>query len=83
MKQPQYSPLSVAEQTVSLFAVNNGYVDDVELKKVVDFEHALHSYVRSAHAALLAKINETGDYNDEIEAELSKALKSFKSEHTW
>ncbi len=42
MKQKQYSPLSVAEMAVSLFAANEGYLDDVDIKKVVDFEAALH-----------------------------------------
>ncbi len=83
MKQKQYSPLSVAEMAVSLFAVNNGYLDDVDIKKVVDFEHALHSYVRASHADLLARINERGEYNDEIETSMRKAVEDFKANHAW
>ncbi len=83
MKQKQYAPLSVAEMAASLYAVNQGYIDDVPIKKVVDFEAALHAYLRSQQAALLAKINETGDYNDAIEAELKKAIEDFKAHHTW
>ena len=83
MKQPQYSPLTIAEMAFSLFAANEGYLDDIDAKKVVDFEKAMHSYLRSEHADLLAKINETADYNDEIEAAMRKALDDFKANHVW
>ena len=83
MKQPQYSPLSVAEMAVSLFAANEGYLDDVDAHKVVDFEAALQGYMKSSHADLLQTINETGDYNDEIEQALNAALKDFKDNNTW
>ncbi len=83
MKQKQYAPLTVAEMAVSLYAANEGYIDDVPLKKVVDFESALHSYMRSSQAALLAKINEKGDYNDEIANSLKAALEDFKANHTY
>jgi F-type H+/Na+-transporting ATPase subunit alpha len=83
MKQPQYAPLTIAEMAVSLFAVNEGYLDDVDLKKIVEFERALHSYVRSSHGDLLARINESGDYDAEIEEGLRKALEDFKANHAW
>ena len=83
MKQKQYSPLSIAEQAVSLFAANEGFLDDVELNKIGDFEAALHSYMKSEHADLLARINESGDYNDEIEQALRSALESFKANNVW
>lgn len=83
MKQKQYAPLKIGEMAVSLYAANEGYLDDVEVSKVVDFEDALHSYVRSSHADLINQINESGDYNDEIEAGLKKALESFKQTGTW
>ena len=83
MKQPQYSPLSVAEMAVSLFAANEGYLDDVEANKVVDFEAALQGYMKSSHADLLKTINDSGDYNDEIEQALNAALKDFKANNTW
>ena len=83
MKQKQYSPLSVAEMAVSLFAANEGFLDDVDLKKVVDFEQALHAFVRSNYAELMNKINETADYNDEIESALRKALEDFKANSAW
>ncbi|MEX1081905.1 MAG: F0F1 ATP synthase subunit alpha [Halofilum sp. (in: g-proteobacteria)] len=83
MKQHQYSPLSVGEMAVSLYAANEGYLDDVEANKVVDFEAALHSHVRSKYADLVNKIDETGDYDDEIQSGLTKALDDFKANGVW
>jgi F-type H+-transporting ATPase subunit alpha len=83
MKQKQYSPLSVAQMAVSLFAANEGYIDDVENAKVVDFEAALHDYMDASQKPLMDKINETADYNDEIANGLHEALKDFKANHTW
>ena len=77
MKQKQYSPLSVAEMALSLYAVNEGYLDGVEVAKIIDFEAALHEFARSNHGELLDTINETGDYNDEIEAGLKAACDGF------
>lgn len=83
MKQKQYSPLSVAEMAVSLYAGNEGYLDNVEVKKVVDFENALHSYMKANQADLLKKVNESGDYTDDIAKDLKAALDDFKTNHTW
>ena len=83
MKQKQYSPLSVAQMAISLFAVDRGYIDEVELAKVGDFETALLSYMASSHKALVDKINETGDFDDAIENGLKAALESFKSTQSW
>ena len=79
MKQKQYTPLSVAEMALSLFAVNNGYLDDVPVNKIGSFESGLHAYAKANHRALLDHINASGDYNDEIEAELTKAVEGFKA----
>ncbi|MGB5605590.1 MAG: F0F1 ATP synthase subunit alpha [Gammaproteobacteria bacterium] len=83
MKQKQYSPLSVAEMAVSLFAADQGYLDDVDLNKIVDFENALHAYMRSSQSALVDRINESGDYSDEIESGMRAALDDFKATGTW
>jgi len=83
MKQNQYAPLTIAEMAVSLYAVDKGYIDDVEVNKVVAFETAMHDFMRSEHKDMLDKINETGDYDDEIEAALSKAIEEFKAKGTW
>ncbi len=83
MKQPQYKPLTIAEMAVSLFAVDQGYVDDVEVGIVVQFEHAMHDFMRSQYKDLLDKINSTGDYDDDVEAALRKAIEDFKAKGTW
>ena len=83
MKQNQYSPLSVAEMAVSLYAANEGFLDDVEVSKVLDFERALHAYMKSEHAELLDKINQSGGYDDEIQQGLKSGLETFKSTQTW
>jgi F-type H+-transporting ATPase subunit alpha len=83
MKQKQYQPLTISEMAVSLYAANEGYLDDVDVKKVVDFEHALHSYMRANHAELLAKTNKTGDYTGEIVDGFKAAWDDFKANHSW
>ena len=83
MKQNQYAPLSVADMSVSLFAVEKGYLKDVELDKILDFEAALHSYMNSEYAELIKTINDTGNFNGEIEATLAEALEKFKATQTW
>ena len=79
MKQAQYSPMNIAEMALSLFMANEGYLDDVEVNKVVDFEAAMIAHINSNYSSLVDKINESGDYNDEIEAEMRKALDDFKA----
>jgi len=83
MKQKQYSPMSVAIMAVSLFAAEKGYLRDVELNKIVDFEDALVDHMANNEKALMDKINQSGDYNKEIEAELDAALTKFKDTATW
>ena len=78
MKQKQYSPLTVAEMAVSLYAVNEGYLDDVPSEKVVDFEAALHSHARANAQDLLEKINSSGDYDDDVQKGLKSLVDSFK-----
>jgi F-type H+/Na+-transporting ATPase subunit alpha len=78
MKQRQYSPLSVAEMAVVLFAVDQGLLDNVPLEQVVEFDRELLAAVRHQHSDLLKQINEKGDYNDEIAAQLKTAINEFK-----
>ena len=82
-KQNQYSPLSVGEMAFSLYAVDKGYVDDVEVTKVVAFEAALHDYLRSSQKELLGRIDSTGDYDSEIEAAIKAAIEDFKANNVW
>ena len=83
MKQKQYSPMSVAEMGLVVYAANNGYLQDVEVSKIGDFEASLLSYMRSEHAELLAKVDVKGDYNDEIADGFKAALEKFKATQTW
>ena len=79
MKQAQYSPLTIAEMALSLYAANEGYLDDVPVNKIVDFEAAMLAQVKSSNADLIEKINASGDYDDEIEAAMRAALDNFKA----
>lgn len=79
MKQKQYSPLTIAEMAVSLFAVDQGYLDDVPVKQVMTFEHDLHRYMHANYANLLAEINEKHDYNEHVVKQLHEAIKAFKT----
>ena len=83
MKQKQYAPLSVAGIAVSLYAVENGYLDDVELEKVGDFEAALHNFMYSERKELMAEIQDKAEYTDEVAAALKDSLEEFKKNHTW
>jgi F-type H+-transporting ATPase subunit alpha len=83
MKQNQYSPMSVAEMGTVLFAANEGFLDDVDVDKVVKFEAQMLDWMRSEQKDLLDKINEKGDYNDEIAAGLKAALEKFKTTQSW
>jgi len=77
MKQKQYAPLTVAEMALSLFAVNEGFLDQVPVNRVGEFEAALHAHAHSTNQALLDRIEATGDYDDEIKAELKALAESF------
>jgi len=77
MKQKQYSPLSVAEMGLSLYAVNEGYLDGVEVSKIGDFEAALHDYARSNNAEVLDRINDSGEYDEEIQSGLNTICDGF------
>jgi len=83
MKQSQYSPLSVAEMGVVLYAANEGYLKEIEINKIGDFESAMLSYMNSEHTDLMSSINESGDYNDDIEATFKSALDKFVETQTW
>lgn len=83
MKQKQYSPMSVAEMGLVLYVANEGYLSDIEIRKVLDFEAALLSFANAEYAPLLAKVNEKGDWSNEIEAEYKALVEKFKSTQTW
>jgi len=83
MKQPQYAPLSVAEQALTLFAVNRGYYDDVPVEKALQFEGALRTYVKSKYAKIFDKIESSKELDDEGEKALAAAIDDFKKNGTW
>jgi len=78
MKQPQYEPLQVWQMALVLFGVNNGYFDDVDVKKALACEKAMQAYIKDKYAALIDRIESTKDLSKEDEAELHEAVKDFK-----
>ena len=83
IKQKQYTPMSVAQQSLSIFAADRGYMDDVEVEKIGSFEEALHSYFTSEKADLEKSINDTGDWNDDIEKQFTDLVEQFKKTQTF
>ena len=83
MKQKQYSPMTVAEMGLVLFAVEKGYLKDVELNKIADYESALISYMTSEHKEFMEKLAETGEYSDEVVQTFTDALEKFKTTQTY
>jgi F-type H+/Na+-transporting ATPase subunit alpha len=83
MKQKQYSPQSVADMAIVLYAANEGFLKEVALDKIADFESALLSYMGSEYSDLMNTINESGDYNDDIQGSFKDALDKFISTQSW
>ncbi len=81
MKQPQYSPMSVADMAITLFASNNGYFDDVEVSRVLACEAALHQFMKTKHADLMERIESTKNLDGDDEKTLVSAIEDFKK--TW
>jgi F-type H+-transporting ATPase subunit alpha len=79
MKQPQFSPMTVANMAMSLFAVENGYLDDVALKNIVDFEKELQDFVTSSYSDVLKDVNDHFKYDKEVENKFHQILKEFKN----
>jgi len=79
MKQKQYAPFSLADQAVAIFASNEDFLTDVPVNKIGDFETALLAFMRSQHGALMTNIDETANYDKDIEAELRKGITAFKA----
>ena len=83
MKQKQYAPLSIALQALSIYAVNEGYLDDVPVAKIGAFEEGLHGHFINTRGELVGKIDATGAWNDEIEAAFKQGIAEFKQTGTW
>ncbi|MCL0054082.1 F0F1 ATP synthase subunit alpha [Dehalococcoidia bacterium] len=82
LKQAQYVPLSLADEVVVLFAVNEGLMEDVEIEKVGAFQDQLLRYIGGSHPDILAAITESRDISDEVSANLTKAINDFKPTFT-
>ena len=83
MKQAQYSPQSVAQMGVVLYAANEGYLKAVAINKIGDFEKALLDYMASEHGDLMNQVNANGDWNSDIEASFKAALDKFVATQSW
>jgi len=83
MKQAQFSPMSVGDMGVILYAANEGYLADVDTSKIASFEKALLSYMNSEHSAMMQDINKSGNYNHEIAGTFKSAIEKFKATQTW
>jgi len=83
MKQKQYAPMSVAEMALSIYAVNNGYMDKVELKKVVAFETALQAFAHTSYQSMLDAINSQPKLSKENEAAMKKCIEDFVATGTY
>ena len=77
MKQKQYAPLSVAHMAASLYAVEKSFIDKVAVDKVLAWESGLHQFLDASYASLVAKLNEKGDWNGDLEAELKSAIEAY------
>jgi len=83
MKQTQYSPLNISSMGLVLYAANEGYLDNVEVSKIKDFEKALLGFATSEYSDFMNSIEESGDYNDDIGTSLKDLLEKFVSTQTW
>ncbi len=83
MKQKQYSPRSIAEMGIMLYAANEGYLKDVEVAQILPFEDALLAYMHAEHGELMADIVATGKYDGDVEATFKAAIETFKTTQTW
>ncbi len=77
LKQPQYEPLPAANQVAIIYAVSNGYANDVEVKNIRDWENKLHQFLNKFKPGLLQKIG-AGEWDEKIENELKETIAEFK-----
>ena len=83
MKQKQYNPMSIADQSAVIFASNEGYLADVPVDKIGAFETAYLRYMNDEHAQFMQEINDTANYNDEIANKFKESLDAFKQNHSY
>lgn len=83
MKQKQYLPMSVAQQALSIYAADKGYMDDVPVAKIGAFEEGLQAHFANSVGEVMRKIDETGDWNDELEVAFKNGIEDFKKTGSW
>ncbi len=83
MKQKQYAPMSVAEQSLSIYAVDKGYMDDVPVAKIAAFEAGLQSHFANTAGELMVKVDASGAWDDEIEGAFKKGIEDYKATGSW
>ncbi len=83
LKQPQYQPLSIAEMALSLFAVDQGFLDDMDLNKVVSFERELLAYFKENYTDIIEKINHKPEMTDDVSKAFKEIITKFKATHSW
>ncbi|MXP56751.1 F0F1 ATP synthase subunit alpha [Pantoea sp. Mhis] len=83
MKQKQYLPMSIAQQSLLLFAVEHGFLRDIELAKISKFESELLDFANNEYSKLMSEINQSGNYNNKIESQLKSLLMTFKTNLSW
>ncbi|HYM86343.1 MAG TPA: F0F1 ATP synthase subunit alpha, partial [Pseudoxanthomonas sp.] len=79
----QYEPMSIANQALTIYAVNEGYLDDVPVNKLLALEEGLHAHFANTKGDLIDRINASGDWNDEIEAAFKAGISEFKTTGSW
>ncbi len=79
MKQKQYAPMSVTQQALSIYAVDKGFMDDIPVGKILDFEEGLHAHFANTKGDLVKQVDDSGDWNDTIEVAFKKGIEEFKA----
>ena len=83
MKQKQYAPMSIAQMALSIYAVNEGYLDDVPMNKILAFEEGLHSHMANTQGELMNRIVQTGAWDKDIEGVFKQLVSEFKTTGSW
>ena len=83
MKQKQYAPMSIAQMALTIYAANEGYVDDIPMNKILAFEEGLHAHMANSYNELQSKIVATGAWDKDIEAQFKTLVSEFKTTGSW
>ena len=81
LKQPPYSPLAVEKQIILIFAGTRGYLDDIEVEKINEFENGLYSFIEAKYADIFEQIRTKKALDKDMEDRLTNALKEYKASH--